>query len=86
MTMSADVTELRDGVRIHVAHDESDSLAIIEVRHGHGTITIRSGLRGNLTAHDRPIRWVSHSMDAPLVGLETFKLRMHEYKKRHGLA
>lgn len=84
--MKVNVTETRDGVRIHVAHDESDSLAVIEVRHsryGRGSLSARVGLRGNFDAKRRPMRWVSTSMEAPLVSARDRVERLYRYAQEH---
>lgn len=64
------IEQRRDGLRITVADDATDSLAIIDVSQRHNTLGVRTGLRGNLDAHKRPLRWSSQTMNAPPVSAQ----------------
>jgi hypothetical protein len=64
------VTEIRDGVRIIVDHKESDTLAVIEVKHSTTLhkIMAKVGLRGNFSMKgNRGMRYVYTNIDAPPV-------------------
>ena len=65
--MNATITKTRDGLKIIVDHQDSDSLAIIHVEHRHSTFVVRTGLRGNFDVDRRPIQRGSHSLNAPLI-------------------
>ena len=70
------------GVRIHVADDATDSLAVIEVSNVYGNVGLRGGLRGNFDADKRPMRWISTSMEAPPVTARERLERFWAYVKR----
>ena len=65
------ITACRDGIRITVDDQGSDSLAIIEVRRNYGTLVAKVGLRGNFDVAKRQMRYMTASMVAPDVSSET---------------
>lgn len=81
--MTYHVTETRDGLRIIVADDESDSLAVIEVTRRHGSLMGKLGLRGNYDAHKRPHRPVYTTMDAPTVSPQDRAMRRADWFRRN---
>lgn len=80
-----DTRSIRDGVRIFVADDETDTLAIIEVTKRHEMIYVKTGLRGNYTAYKRPIQWVAHSIKARKLTRAQQERAKADYKRRRGI-
>ncbi len=64
-TMTANVMHTRDGLKIMVNDEESDSLAVIEITRKWSRFMARVGLRGNYDVKSRPLRWVSTMVEAP---------------------
>lgn len=77
--------KVRDGIRIYVEDAETDTLAVIYVTKGRDTLTVRSGLRGNWSAHRRPIQWVTHSIKARKMNRAQQARAKSDYMRRKGI-
>lgn len=78
------IVQGRDGVKIYVEHQGSDSLSVVEVKWRAGNLWARVGLRGNFDVKNRPMRWLTTSLRAPEVDSDTLLRRKQGALARWG--
>lgn len=79
------MTKIRDGVRIYVADDETDTLAVIEITKRYDKVLLKSGLRGNYSARHRPVQWITSSIAAPKLTRQQQEKAKSAYMRLRGI-